>query len=101
MVIWNLRQMIAKTRAITGTPSQDQLSDQTITDYLNTYYVYVMPFELKEQINQQPYNFDTFPNQDVYPVLNAFQTEEPMAYANGFPLILNSPDQCCAVSVSI
>lgn len=87
MVIWNLSQIIKKTRAITGTPSQDQLSDQQITDYCNTYYQFTMPFELKEQINQQPYNFDTLPNQDVYPVLNAFQTEEPMAYANGFPLI--------------
>ena len=87
MVVWNLPQIIAKVRNLTGTPSTLQLSDAAITDYINTYYVYTMPFELKEQINVQPYNFNTFANVDVYPVLDAFQTQEPMAYANGYPLV--------------
>jgi len=87
MVIWNLNQIITKIRAITGTPSSDQLTDQQITDYANTYYVYTMPFELKEQVNQQPFYFSTFANQDVYPMEGGFQTDEPMAYANGFPLV--------------
>lgn len=87
MVVWNLSQIISKVRAITGTPSTDQLTNQQITDYCNTYYVYVMPFELKEQVNQQPFYFSTFANQDVYPMEGGFQTDEPMAYANGFPLV--------------
>jgi hypothetical protein len=87
MVTWDLTQIIAKVRQLTGTPSTAQLSDATIIDYINTYYVYTMPFELKEQINLQPYNFTTKANVDVYPVLAAFQTDEPMAYANGFPLV--------------
>ena len=87
MVVWNLTQIIAKVRQLTGTPSTSQLSDATIIDYINTYYVFTMPFELKEQINLQPFNFTTVANQDVYPVSAAFQTDEPMAYANGFPLV--------------
>jgi len=87
MVVWNLQQIMTKTRQLTGTPSQDQMSDAILTDYINTFYVFTMPFELKEQINLQPFNFTTVANQDVYPVSAAFQTNEPMAYANGFPLV--------------
>jgi hypothetical protein len=87
MVVWNLTQIISKVRQLTGTPSTSQLSDATIIDYINTYYVYTMPFELKEQINLQPFNFTTVANSDVYPVSGAFQTDEPMAYANGYPLV--------------
>ncbi len=87
MVTWNLTQIISKIRNITGTPSALQLSDSQITDYINTYYQFTMPFELKEQRNFQPYNFNTFANVDSYTVSSAFQTDEPMAYANGFPLV--------------
>lgn len=87
MVTWNLNQIIAKTRQLTGTQFSTQLTDAQITDYINTYYVYTMPFELKEQRNLQPYNFTTTANNDVYTVSGAFQTDEPMAYANGYPLI--------------
>ena len=87
MVVWNLAQIISKVRNITGTPEAFQLSNAQITDYINTYYQFTMPFELKEQRNLQPYNFNTFANVDTYSVSNAFQTDEPMAYANGFPLV--------------
>lgn len=86
MVTWDLTTILAKVRALTATPT-DQLSNQQITDYINTYYKYTMPFELKEQRNLQPINFTTFANTDVYVVDPGFQTDEPMAYANGFPLV--------------
>lgn len=87
MVTWNLTQIISKVRNVTGTPSALQLSDADITNYVNSYYQFTMPFELKEQRNFQPYNFNTFANVDTYDVSTAFQTDEPMAYANGFPLV--------------
>ncbi len=86
MVTWDLATIIQKVRALTAT-TDDQLSNQQITDYINTFYKYTMPFELKEQINLQPYNFTTLANKDVYQVDAAFQTDEPMAYANGYPLV--------------
>jgi hypothetical protein len=46
-----------------------------------------MPFELKEQINLQPMNFYVLPNVDVYSFPGGFLTDQPMAYADGFPLI--------------
>lgn len=84
---WALEDIIVKVRNITGSPSTDQLSEQAIVDYINRYYALTMPFEMKEQINQQALNFTTTANQDVYPVLAGFSTDEPMAYANGFPLV--------------
>lgn len=84
---WSMDDITVKVRNITGTPSTNQLSDIKIYDYINKYYTFTMPFELKEQVNLQPYNFTTEANVDVYPILAAFQTDEPMAYANGFPLV--------------
>lgn len=74
-------------RNISGSPSADQLTDSQITDYINTYYTYIMQFELKEQINLQPMNFYAYPNVDVYSFPGGFLTDQPMAYADGFPLI--------------
>ena len=87
MVLWNTAQIINKIRNITGTPSTNQLTDAQVLDYVNTYYTFTMPFELKEQINLQPLNFSALPNIDTYSFPGAFLTDQPMAYADGFPLI--------------
>jgi hypothetical protein len=89
MVLWNLSQIITKVRNLTGSPDSDSLQNSVIEDYINTYYSFTMPFELKEQINFQPFTFNAFPNQDQYPQLTGgiFMTDQPMAYADGFPLI--------------
>jgi hypothetical protein len=91
MVTWNLEDIISKVRNITGTPISNDLSsemsDELITSYINSYYTFTMPFELKEQINLQPLNFFALPNIDVYSFPSAFLTDQPMAYADGFPLI--------------
>lgn len=84
---WTAADIASKVRNITGTPAQEQLSNNQIYDYMNKYYAFTMPFELKEQVNLQAFNFTTEANVDVYPVSGAFQTDEPMAYANGFPLV--------------
>lgn len=85
MVQWNLAQIVQKIRNITGSPSPTQLTDNQITDYVNTYYTFTMPFELKEQINLQPLNFFALPNIDVYQFPSAFLTDQPMVYINGYP----------------
>jgi len=87
MTTWNLQQIISKIRNITGTPDASQLTNAQITDYVNDYYTFTMPFELKEQINLQPLNFFAIPYEDVYSFPSAFLTDQPMAYADGFPLV--------------
>lgn len=83
---WTLSNIILKIRAITGTPSQDQLTDAQITDYINNYYKFIMPFELKEQIQLKFYDFYTEPFKDIYDFQGRFLTNQPMCWADGNPV---------------
>ena len=67
MSTWTLKDIRTKVRNLTGSPSADQISDADLNDYINTYYVFTMPFELKEQITNQALQFKTTPGTDVYP----------------------------------
>jgi hypothetical protein len=93
---WTLADIMTKVRNITGTPSTDQMSDIVLVDYINKYYSFIMPFELKEQITLEFLDFKLTPNQDVYDFTSIginFLTDQPMAYADGFPLIFyQDPD---------
>ncbi len=93
MTGWTLQDIQNKVRAVTGTPSQDQMSTATLNNYINNYYTLIMPFELKEQIQLEFIKFETFAGQDVYPFPGNFLTDQPMCYADGFPLIFyQDPD---------
>jgi hypothetical protein len=90
---WTAQMVIGKARNITGTPSADQLSDSQMFGYLNQVYVYVMPPELKLQIENQFLTFKTTPGIDVYSFPSGYFTDQPGAYADGFPLIFyQDPD---------
>lgn len=90
---WTLADIKTKVRNLTGRPSTDQLSDVDLTNYINNYYVYTMPFELKEQITNHFLNFTTTPGIDVYAFPGGYFTDQPGAYADGFPMIFyQDPD---------
>jgi hypothetical protein len=90
---WTLADIRNKVRNITGSPSTDQISDSDLNDYINNYYVFTMPFELKEQITNQFLSFKTTPGVNVYAFLGGYFTDQPGAYADGFPLIFyQDPD---------
>ena len=90
---WQLSDIRAKVRAVTGSPSSDQLTDSQIDEYINNYYVYTMPFELKEQIENQFLDFKSVVGQDIYAFPGGYFTDQPGAYADGFPLIFyQDPD---------
>lgn len=90
---WTLADIRAKIRSVTGTPSSDQLTDSEIDTYANNYYVFTMPFELKVQIENQFLDFKTVPGTDVYSFPGGYFTDQPGAYADGFPLIFyQDPD---------
>jgi hypothetical protein len=84
---WTLQDIITKVRNVTGTPSSDQLTDAQITSYINNYYIFTMPHELKEQIQNEYLQFKTVPGQNVYQFPGGYFTDSPGAYADGFPLI--------------
>ncbi len=90
---WSGDQINGKIRSITGTPSTDQLTDVQISAYRDNYYIYTMPFELKVQIQDNFLDFKTTPGTDVYSFPGTFVTDQPGAYADGFPLIFyQDPD---------
>lgn len=90
---WTLEDIRRKVRALTGRPSQDQITDVVLDRYINNYYVFTMPFELKEQIQNQFLKFKTTPGVNVYSFPSGYFTDSPGAYADGFPLIFyQDPD---------
>ena len=90
---WTLADIRTKVRNVTGSPSPDQISDAEIDSYINNYYVFTMPFELKEQIANQFLQFKTTPGVDVYSFPGGYFTDSPGAYADGFPCIFyQDPD---------
>lgn len=90
---WDLSAIRTKVRNVTGRPSPDQLSVVDLDNYINNYYIYTMPFELKEQIENQFLNFTTTPGIDVYAFPGGYFTDQPGAYADGFPMIFyQDPD---------
>lgn len=92
-MVWNLATIRQKVRNVTGTPSSDQLTDLEIDTYINDYLVYTMPSELKVNIQNNFLDFKTVPGQDVYAFPGGYFTDQPGAYADGFPLIFyQDPD---------
>lgn len=86
----NIRQLV---RDLTGRPSTDQITDTELDTRINDYYLFTMPFELKEQITNQFLQFKTTPGQDVYSFPGGYFTDSPGAYADGFPLVFyQDPD---------
>lgn len=85
--MWNLSRITTKVRDLTGTPissdNSSELSDAKIYDYINTYYTFTMPFELKEQVTEQTYTFYTDENTPTYSEDITFLTNSPEAYVNG------------------
>ena len=93
MSTWTLLDIRTKIRNVTGSPSTDQITDATLNNYINDYYVYTMPFELKEQIQNQFLQFKTTPGVDTYAFPGGYFTDQPGAYADGFPCIFyQDPD---------
>ncbi len=92
-MVWDLTAIRSKVRNVTGSPSEEQLSTPELDNYINNYYVFTMPFELKEQITNQFLTFKTTPGVDVYSFPGGFFTEQPGYYADGFPCVgYQSPD---------
>jgi len=90
---WQIADIRTKIRAVTGRPSTDQITDAQLNNYINNYYVFTMPFELKEQIENNYLKFTTTPGVDVYSFPGGYFTDSPGAYADGFPLVFyQDPD---------
>lgn len=83
---WNLTDIINKVRATTSRPDTSMMTDDTIVTYINNYYQYVLPKELKIFWGSTYYQFFSQPNVDQYIAPSDFQTLNPQVWADGWPL---------------
>ena len=87
-----LSAIISKVRRITGRPSSTQITDAEIVEYIDTYYLYDFPMDLKTNNLKTTYSFDTQPNVDTYTFpRNLYYSVEAPVYVSGYqvPLFQN------------
>lgn len=76
-----------KVRKVTGKPSPSQISNDQIDFYINTFYLYDMPEQLRLFDLKTNYVFTTEPNVAVYdfPFEEFVSVEQPF-YVDGYPI---------------
>lgn len=80
-----LQDIRNKVRRITGRPSQNQLSDDDIDNYINTFYLYDMSEHLKMESLRFNYQFTTTANIPVYDMpTDIYLTSMPPVYIGGY-----------------
>ena len=83
---WTLASIIEEFRLITGRPDTTMLTDQQCADFINYFYQFVLPKELKIFYGYTNYQFYALANIDQYTAPTGFQTLNPSAIADGFPI---------------
>ena len=87
MANWTYADIEQKVRQTTGRPDTSMLSSATIQDYVNKFYQFVLPKELKISWGYTYYEFFTQPNVDQYiGPTTEFQTLNPQVWCDGFPI---------------
>jgi hypothetical protein len=84
--IWNFNSILAEFRSICGIPDAAMYSDTQCANLINYFYQYVLPKELKIFWGYTDYEFFTQIGVDQYLAPQGFQTVNPDAYADGFPI---------------
>lgn len=80
---WTLADIRRKVRKLTGRFSPSQLSNEELDEYINNYYRYTFPAELKLDINLRYYEFLTVAGQEFYSFPSDFTNIEPPIWING------------------
>lgn len=88
MATWSLSDIRRKVRKVTGRLSPNELSNDELDDYINKYYQYTFPAELKLERQHTFYEFLTTPNQATYTFDNTNYTNvEPPATLDNLSLL--------------
>ena len=81
---WTLADIRRKVRQVTGRFSPDELPTQVLDDYINNYYVYTFPAEVKLERQYVFYEFNTSPNTRDYAFpFTTYTNVVPPFYLNG------------------
>jgi len=85
---WTLAEIRQKVRQVTGRFSQDELSNTKLDEYINKYYLYTFPAEVKLEQKHVYYEFKTTPNQPTYTAPDSTYTNfEPPATVNNLSML--------------
>ena len=81
----SLGDIVTKIRRITKSPSQNQITDDQILQYINTYFLYDFPQELRLKNCLSNYTFATIPFQETYNLpTDTIISIEPPVYVGGY-----------------
>lgn len=78
-----IRQIV---RNVTGRQSIDQLSDAQLDNYIDDFYLYDLPEQLKTMQLEEYYTFNTQPNVAIYNLPENYYWVKPAAYMSGYEL---------------
>lgn len=88
MANWNLAEIRQKVRQVSGRHSTNEMSDAMIDEYINKYYQYTFPAEVKLERKHTFYEFSTTANVRDYSLPNSTYTNfEPPARIDNLHLI--------------
>jgi len=83
MTVGLLSDIIEKVRNVSASGNSDQVSDEKIVKYLNSYYLYDFPDDLRLLKLKDTYVFNTIQGVDVYPFdFDSWSTIEGPAYVS-------------------
>jgi hypothetical protein len=85
---WTLAKIRQKVRQVTGRFSENDLSNTQIDEYINQYYLYTFPAEVKLEQKFVYYEFITSANQATYAAPDTLYTNyEPPATVNNLSML--------------
>ena len=84
---WTLADIRRKARQVTGRLSSNQLSTNQLDVYINNYYQFTFPAEVKLEREHTFYEFTTIPQQQVYTFPSGFTNFEPPLYIDNMPIL--------------
>lgn len=79
MANWSLSEIMDKVRKVTGRYTSDELTYNELLDYINKYYQYTFPAEVKLERNYVWAEFNTQPNVNIYDPPSGFTNFVPPA----------------------
>ena len=89
MSVGNLQDIMEKIREVSASGNSNQVLDQKIIKYINSFYLYDLPNEFRNLKLEDVYTFNTIQNVDTYPFdFDHWETVQAPAYCGKAPLIL-------------
>lgn len=87
MAEWTLSEIRSKVRMVTGRYSPQELSNEQLDEYINKYFQYTFPAELKLERIHTYYEFLTVGNQQKYTLPTGYVNFEPPATLDNLSML--------------